>query len=237
MEAHEMIGKEKCDMLKRIRAEIAAENGIEGFEYKKCPYEGSCKGTCPACDAETEELYHALRKAGIKVKLNDKTNTQELCEKAAIIMAKKHRIAMGAPELITSEKEIRRLRGEINNMSTMGILEPDLDCGLEKRESHAKEIEPEEVRLMGEIALDEFYYQQILPEDILEGRIVEPTCTLSSMEKDDCESEISMEPKTGLIERELSMVMERQPDDKNHIHDAKRNPPRGLLSKFKKKKK
>ena len=55
-----MTGKEKCKYLKELRAKIAAENGVEGFEYKECPYQGECEGTCPACDAEAEALQQAL---------------------------------------------------------------------------------------------------------------------------------------------------------------------------------
>lgn len=59
-----MTGKEKCKMLKELRAKIAEDNGIAGFEYKDCPYQGPCDGTCPACDAEAEKLYNELKKLG-----------------------------------------------------------------------------------------------------------------------------------------------------------------------------
>ena len=62
-----MTGKEKCILMKRIRARIAEENGIEGFEFKECPSKGECLGTCPACDKETEDLQKALEEKGVSV--------------------------------------------------------------------------------------------------------------------------------------------------------------------------
>ena len=55
-----MTGKEKCKYLKTLRADVAKIYGIEGFEYKECPFTGDCSGTCPACDAKAEELYQKL---------------------------------------------------------------------------------------------------------------------------------------------------------------------------------
>lgn len=51
-----MSGKEKCRKLKMMREAIAKENGIEGFEFKECDFQGDCIGTCPACEAELKEL-------------------------------------------------------------------------------------------------------------------------------------------------------------------------------------
>ena len=66
-----MTGKEQCDFLKRMREKIAKENGISGFEYQKCPYDGPCTGTCPACDAETEALYEKLRDLGNELQAHE----------------------------------------------------------------------------------------------------------------------------------------------------------------------
>ncbi len=57
-------GKEVCEYLKTIRKQIAKENGIE-LEERECQYEGSCKGTCPRCDAELKQLENAVTKRGI----------------------------------------------------------------------------------------------------------------------------------------------------------------------------
>lgn len=52
-------GKEKCKILKQIRAEIAKQNDIE-WVVEECTHKGNCKGTCPRCEAEVRQLENAL---------------------------------------------------------------------------------------------------------------------------------------------------------------------------------
>ena len=52
-------GKEKCRILKEIRAEIARQNDIE-WVVSECKHKGNCKGTCPKCEQEVRELEAAL---------------------------------------------------------------------------------------------------------------------------------------------------------------------------------
>ena len=62
-------GKEKCRILKQIRAEIARNNDIE-YVIEDCPHQGDCRGTCPKCEAEVRELENKLaarRRIGKKV--------------------------------------------------------------------------------------------------------------------------------------------------------------------------
>ena len=54
-------GKEKCRILKEIRAEIAKQNDIE-WVVSECRHQGNCKGTCPKCEQEVRELEEALAK-------------------------------------------------------------------------------------------------------------------------------------------------------------------------------
>lgn len=54
-------GKEKCRILKQIRAEIARENDIE-WVVSECKHKGNCKGTCPKCEQEVRQLEAALAK-------------------------------------------------------------------------------------------------------------------------------------------------------------------------------
>ncbi|MEE1100238.1 MAG: hypothetical protein U0K86_01985 [Agathobacter sp.] len=54
-----MLGKNKCKILKQIRAEIAAQNNIE-WVTSECKYQGDCKGTCPKCESEVRKLEKAL---------------------------------------------------------------------------------------------------------------------------------------------------------------------------------
>lgn len=52
-------GKEICAQLKKLRAEIAKENGIS-LEQKPCNNTAQCAGTCAACDEEIRLLNHCL---------------------------------------------------------------------------------------------------------------------------------------------------------------------------------
>ena len=54
-----MNGKDKCRILKQIRREIAEKNDIE-WSVSECRHRGSCKGTCPKCEAEVRKLESEL---------------------------------------------------------------------------------------------------------------------------------------------------------------------------------
>ena len=56
-----MNGKQKCKILKEIRAEIARNNEIE-YVTSECRHKGDCKGTCPRCEAELRYLEKELEK-------------------------------------------------------------------------------------------------------------------------------------------------------------------------------
>ena len=64
-------GKEKCRILKQVRAEIAKNNDIDWI-IEECPHKGDCLGTCPKCEAEVRELEKKLeerRRLGLNVAL------------------------------------------------------------------------------------------------------------------------------------------------------------------------
>ncbi len=50
-----MTGKEKCEFLKNVRREVARANGIE-IEESVCGHKGECRGTCPKCEADLQNL-------------------------------------------------------------------------------------------------------------------------------------------------------------------------------------
>ena len=54
-----MTGKEKCELLKAMRREIAEANGIV-YLSAECTYQGDCPGFCPKCDAEARYLDSEL---------------------------------------------------------------------------------------------------------------------------------------------------------------------------------
>lgn len=56
-------GKNICEQLKKIRHQIAAENGIAMAEHE-CHFEGECKGTCPRCDGELHYLEQEMVRKG-----------------------------------------------------------------------------------------------------------------------------------------------------------------------------
>lgn len=56
-----MTGKEKCELLRQVRKEIAESNGIV-YLSSPCSYDGDCKGTCPKCDAEIRYLDSEIQR-------------------------------------------------------------------------------------------------------------------------------------------------------------------------------
>jgi hypothetical protein len=54
-----MTGKDKCKILRDIRRRIAEENDIE-LVTKECEHKGTCRGTCPKCEAELRYLERSL---------------------------------------------------------------------------------------------------------------------------------------------------------------------------------
>lgn len=57
-------GKEKCEILKAIRAYVADKYGIE-YAPSECKHKGECQGSCPKCDAELAELQEKLEAKGV----------------------------------------------------------------------------------------------------------------------------------------------------------------------------
>ena len=54
-----MDGKQKCNVLKRVRKQMADKLGID-LHQKECTFEGECSGTCPKCAHEESGLNAAL---------------------------------------------------------------------------------------------------------------------------------------------------------------------------------
>lgn len=57
-------GKEKCEILRRIRQDVAERYGLQ-YSPSECKHQGGCSGTCPKCDAELEDLQRQLASRGI----------------------------------------------------------------------------------------------------------------------------------------------------------------------------
>lgn len=58
-------GKEKCELLRRIRKDVAERYGLH-YSPSECKHQGDCSGTCPKCDEELKELQSQLESRGIK---------------------------------------------------------------------------------------------------------------------------------------------------------------------------
>jgi hypothetical protein len=58
-------GKDKCDFLRNIRRQVAAQYGLR-YEPRECHHDGDCPGTCPVCDAELRDLQRQLTERGIE---------------------------------------------------------------------------------------------------------------------------------------------------------------------------
>ena len=66
-----MTGKEKCELLKAMRREIAEANGII-YLSADCTNQGNCRGYCEKCDAEARFLdaeLNRLAKEGRTIKV------------------------------------------------------------------------------------------------------------------------------------------------------------------------
>lgn len=73
-----MTGKEKCELLKSIRKNIAEMNDIEYYP-EQCDHEGNCPGFCPRCDMEASYLMKELRKkeaAGFPIRIDTESLAQ-----------------------------------------------------------------------------------------------------------------------------------------------------------------
>ena len=73
-----MTGKEKCELLKAIRKNIAEMNSIEYYP-EQCDHEGNCPGFCPRCDMEASYLMKELRKkeaAGSPIRIDTESLAQ-----------------------------------------------------------------------------------------------------------------------------------------------------------------
>lgn len=55
-----MNGKDKCELLKSIRIRLAELNNIS-YTPHPCNSTEDCKGTCEACDAESQWLLRTMK--------------------------------------------------------------------------------------------------------------------------------------------------------------------------------
>ena len=82
-----MTGKEKCELLKAMRKEIAEANEIV-YLTSECTFQGDCPGFCPKCDAEARYLdseLNRLAKEGKDIKVSGLTYQKFLATAEATV--------------------------------------------------------------------------------------------------------------------------------------------------------
>ena len=79
-----MNGKDICNLLKQYRKELSEKNGID-YEIKDCSHGDGCKGTCPFCEKETDELYALLREKENNGEIVDWTASVELPDESFVL--------------------------------------------------------------------------------------------------------------------------------------------------------
>ena len=69
-----MTGKQKCELLRKIREEIAEANDIV-YLSKECEHKVCRRGTCPICEAEAKYLENELNE---KAERGEKINLKSI---------------------------------------------------------------------------------------------------------------------------------------------------------------
>ena len=111
-----MNGKDICNLLKQYRKELSEKNGID-YKIEDCSHGDGCKGTCPFCEKETDELYALLSEKESNGEIVDWTTSVELPDESFVLDADK---------FTDSSLEIRDV---INEHISKGLFDPD-DAGI-----------------------------------------------------------------------------------------------------------
>ena len=83
-----MNGKDICNLLKQYKKELSEKNGID-YKIKDCSHGDDCKGTCPFCEKETDELYALLVENESNGENVDWTTSVELPDESFVLDADK----------------------------------------------------------------------------------------------------------------------------------------------------
>lgn len=107
-----MNGKDICNLLKQYRKELSEKNGID-YKIEDCSHGDDCKGTCPFCEKETDELYALLIENESNGENVDWTTSVEFPDESFVLDIDK---------FIDSSLEIGDV---INDYISKGLFEPD----------------------------------------------------------------------------------------------------------------
>ena len=105
-------------MLKTIRKQVADANEIK-YELRECNYQGECRGTCPACEAEVRyieqqldvrrQLGMAVAIVGISAGLSALTGCSDKAKKVDSVSEEESKLTVGKVRVDTLE----RLDGDV----------------------------------------------------------------------------------------------------------------------------
>ena len=115
-------GKSICSVLKTIRKQVADANEIK-YEPRECHYEGECRGTCPACEAEVRyierqldirrQLGKAVAVVGISAGLSALSGCGDKAKKVDNVSEEESRLTVGKVMVDT----LQRLDGDVEYKS------------------------------------------------------------------------------------------------------------------------
>jgi TonB family protein len=125
-------GKTICSVLKTIRKQVSDANEIK-YEPRECHYEGECRGTCPACEAEVRyierelDLRRQLGKAvaivGISAGLSALTGCGNKAKNVDSVSESESNLAKGIVKVETLE----RVDGDVEYKSPVDTVIVDKD--------------------------------------------------------------------------------------------------------------
>ena len=100
-------------MLKTIRKQVADANEIK-YEPRECNYQGECRGTCPACEAEVRyieqqldvrrQLGMAVAIVGISAGLSAFTGCSNKAKKVDSVSEEESKLTVGKVRVDTLER-------------------------------------------------------------------------------------------------------------------------------------
>lgn len=125
-------GKSICSVLKTIRKQVADANDIK-YEPRECHYEGECRGTCPACEAEVgyierelgirRQLGKAVVIVGISAGLSALTGCGDKAKKVDSVSESESNLSKGIVKVDTLE----RVDGDVEYKSPVDTVIVDKD--------------------------------------------------------------------------------------------------------------
>ena len=131
-------GKSICSVLKTIRKQVADANEIK-YEPRECHYEGECRGTCPACEAEVRyleqqldirrQLGKAVAVVGISAGLSALTGCSNKAKMVDSVSEEESKLMVGKVMINAPE----RLDGDVEYRSPVDTVIVDKDPAMVKK--------------------------------------------------------------------------------------------------------